>query len=181
MSATNRGAKRHPNDFYATPESAFKPLMEYLPRDAEFTDPACGDGRLVFWLAVSGRSASGSDLYRPPEWYGSAEGLCSDLPFDYLKDDLMRDFVITNPPFSLAKEFVAHGVKHSKELMLLLRLNFLAAEKRRLFWLDHKPNALFILSSRPSFGKNKHGKKGTDATDYAWFYWGRRYQGLYWL
>jgi len=62
-------------------------------------------------------------------------------------------------------------------MFMLLRLNFLASQRRAKWWAAQKPNALLVLSKRPSFlASNK-----TDATDYAWFYWGRRHQGIYFL
>jgi hypothetical protein len=60
---------------------------------------------------------------------------------------------------------------------MLLRLNFLGAQRRRDWWKAHEPAALFVLSARPSFTQD--GK--TDATDYAWFAWTNRYKGIYHL
>lgn len=163
MSATNRGAARNERDFYATPESAFAPLLHYLHFDLEYWEPAQGDGRLVRWLRESGRRADGRDL------------ACG---FDFLEDTTQRQFILTNPPFSLALEFCDHAINHAPEVMMLLRLNFLGSQARRPWWATHEPDALFVLSQRPSFGKNKQGRKGTDACDYAWFYWGARFRGI---
>ena len=169
MSATQRGTIRHPADFYATPWTAFEPLLPHLEplRGLEFWEPACGDRRLIKWLADKGHFAAGDDLNN-----------C----YNFLEDDLRTksDFVIlTNPPFSLALEFCDHAIKHAEHVFMLLRLNFLAAKKRRNWWIMHEPSALFVLSERPSFTDN--GK--TDATDYAWFYWGRpaQYRGIFHL
>ena len=162
MSATNRGALRRERDFYPTPESAFKPLLEkVLPVNVRFYEPARGDGRLVEWLRVSGRDAYGSDL---------AQG------FDFLKrkKSFQRDFIITNPPFSLAQEFVTHALTLSDDVMMLLPLGFLGSQKRRDWFVVNEPAALFVLSQRPSFT----GDGKTDAADYAWFYWGNRWGGI---
>lgn len=154
-------------DFYATPMASFMPLLEYLPMGSVFWEPALGDGRLVKALRDSGRDAGGADLHpiKP-----DVEAV------DFLQDQTQRDFIITNPPFSLAREFVQHAIGHSRESVMLLRLNFLGAKKRRLWWRQHKPNAIFVLSDRPDFTGG-----GGDACDYGWFYWGRRWQGMYWL
>ncbi len=153
MSSTNRGAVRNAHDFYATPEEAFKPLLRILPSGmVQFWEPACGDGRLIRWLTESGRLAGGSDL---------------NTGVDFLKDETRRAFIITNPPFSLAFEFAQHAVAHAPEVMLLLRLNFLASMKRRAWFLANEPSALFVLSKRPDFTGG-----GGDSCDYAWFYWG---------
>ncbi len=161
MSATNRGAVRREKDFYPTPESAFKPLLEkVLPMDVRFYEPAQGDGRLVRWLKESGRKAYGADL---------AEG------FDFFNmESCRRDFIITNPPFSLAQEFVTHALTLSDDIMMLLPLGFLGAQKRREWFVANEPAALFVLSKRPSFTDDGR----TDAADYAWFYWGNRWGGI---
>lgn len=67
------------------------------------------------------------------------------------------------------------------EVLLLLPLNFLGAFYRKEFLSAHEPAALFVITPRPSFGKNKHGKKGTDSNEYAWFYWGPRWRGVHHL
>lgn len=169
-SCTNRGAVRSTADFYATPETAFKPLIPLLDGRLAHHDPASGDGRLVRWMAEAGFACSGSDL-RADGW--PLGGV------DFLTDDDEHDVIITNPPFSLAQEFVDQGLGRSRELWLLLRLNFLGAQCRRDWWSDGRaPNALFVLSDRPKFAKNANGKLGSDGCEYAWFYWGRRFQGI---
>ncbi len=157
MSSTNRGAVRNKADFYPTPETAFKPLIPYLPY-SEFWDPACGDWRLIRWLREAGRCADGADM---------ATGT------DFLKDQRRRGFIITNPPFSLAQEFCQHANDHAEEVMMLLRLNFLGAQKRMHWWRANEPRALFVLSKRPDFTG-----AGGDSCEYAWFYWGNRFHGI---
>lgn len=160
MSSTNRGAVRKPADFYATPKEAFMPLLAYLPPPCavDYWEPACGDNRLITWLRESGRHADGSDL---------------SLGTNFLKDFTRRQFIITNPPFSLAQEFCQHALVYSEEVCMLLRLNFLGAQKRRDWWMAHEPNALFVLSKRPDFTGD-----GGDSCEYAWFYWGNRFRGI---
>lgn len=156
MSSTNRGAVRNAADFYPTPESAFRPLLAHLPRDVEYWEPACGDGRLIAWGRQAGLAINGSDLEN-----------------DFLKDETRRRFILTNPPFTLAKEFCDHALALAPEVLMLLRLNFLGAQKRRAWWQQHEPAALFVLSARPDFTGG-----GGDSCDYAWFYWGSRWTGI---
>ena len=165
MSATNRGAVRNPRDFYATPEAAFKPLLPYLPVYRRFYEPACGDGRLVRWLRDSGRECDGADL----------EPQDPAFPIrDFLKDTTPREFVITNPPFSIAEEFLKHALEFSPEVLFLLRLNFLGSVRRHELLNRQPPAAMFVLSKRPSFTG-----RGTDACEYAWIYWGKRFEGIF--
>lgn len=164
MSSTNRGAIRREADFYATPEGAFKPLLSILPMDKSllYWEPACGDRRLIKWIYEAGALADGVDL--------RTDGV------DFLTDVNRRRFIITNPPFSIAQEFCDHALKHADEVMMLLRLNFLGAQKRCGWWKANEPKALFVLSKRPDFTGG-----GGDATEYAWFYWGHRFTGIHHL
>lgn len=164
MSATHRGAKRREADYYATPESAFRPLLYFLKaHQGGIWEPACGDGRLVKWMNEAGLEASGDDISRNG--------------YNFLTDDSRYETIVTNPPFSLALEFCDRALSSSFNVFMLLRLNFLASRKRRDWWRRNPPSALFILSERPSFTDD--GK--TDATDYAWFYWGKLHKGIFFL
>ena len=165
MSATNRGSVRNAQDFYATPKEAFDPMLPFIKRVAEVVqEPACGDGRLVVWMNQYGIKAYGSDL---------------NGGFDFLADQRRHQTVVTNPPFSLAFEFCQHAVEHADHVFLLLRLNFLASIKRREWFKLNEPDALFVLSERPSFTPD--GK--TDATDYAWYFWSNNppFKGIFHL
>lgn len=146
-SATGRGTTRDPKDFYATPRSAFAPIVSRLPRDVAFWEPCAGDGRLIFMLRETGRTAWGADLY--PQ---------HDNPYryefkavDYLTDFTPRDFVVTNPPFSVAFEMCQHALLYAREFMFLLRLSFLESEVRGDWLSAHEPNGLWVLRKRPSF------------------------------
>lgn len=203
MSATGRGTVRDPKDFYATPWEAFAPLLNGPLRDlsVSYWDPCAGDGRLILWLSEAGRMAGGADIEPKP----SAAPIAT---MDFLQDHTRRSFILTNPPFSIAFEFAQHALDVAPEVMLLLRLGFLGSFERSRWLKANEPNALFVLSSRPSFvmacrckvkecrhswflpkgtkrpkvcakcNAEKPGVSTSDNADYAWFYWGRRYQGM---
>ena len=160
MSATNRGAKREAADFYPTPKEAFDPIVPYLDTDRHHWECAQGDGRLVKWMREREIKVDGSDL---------ASG------DDFLMEEINKhgSTIITNPPFSLAQEFIERALELSTEVWMLLRINFLGGQKRHQWWQQHAPNALFVLSERPDFTG-----AGGDACEYAWFYWGERWRGI---
>ncbi len=167
MSSTNRGTIRNERDYYSTPEHAFKPLLSLLKPTHRYWEPCCGDGRIIKWMVQAGFLCDGADL----------EPQDPSFPIqDFLTDFTKREFIITNPPFGIAQEFCDHALSHSANVMMLLRLNFLGAQKRADWWRMHEPNALFILSKRPDFTGG-----GGDSTEYAWFSWGNDFKGIHHL
>lgn len=201
MSATNRGTVRNPRDYYATPKSAFEPLLPFLAKSEQVMhDPAAGDGRLVVWMRDHGLSATGADIEVPR----LAKVHLDTRDFLLGEDEYCT--IVTNPPFSLAFEFCQESLAAAREVYLLLRLNFLGSAERREWFQANEPNAIFVLSDRPSFtltskcfgcgwsasfppgekrqakcpscgvGKLKHST--SDACEYGWFYWGRKHQGI---
>ena len=159
MSATNRGAVRRENDFYETPEYTINSLLSVLKMDSvnSFLEPCKGGGAIYDKINC--------DIKRFAE---ISKGV------DYLTTSFLEnrfwtnryDLIITNPPFSLAKEFIEKSLIEGKSVWYLLRLNFLESKDRSDWWQDKLPTHLLTLSARPSFTG-----KGTDATGYAWFGW----------
>lgn len=165
MSATGRGAERVENDFYETPAwltRAILPEIKQLHGDRPlFLEPACGQGAIVRELAA----------------FFPQSGICANdltMGVDFLKIEPRGpkpfDVIITNPPYSLAQEFIEQALKWRRSelslVVMLLRLNFLGSQKRAAWLRQHTPS-VYVSPRRPSFTG-----KGTDATEYAWFIWG---------
>ncbi len=159
MSATNRGARRRTNDLYETPEwltEAIVPqLARYNPR--RILEPAAGGGAIVrvlrraFSTAVidQGDISTGQDFLTHP--YAG--------PYD---------LIITNPPYSLALEFVKRALPlHASRgaVVMLLRMNWLGSQERAPWMRLHTPS-MYVTPRRPSFING-----GSDATEYAWMIW----------
>jgi len=152
MSATNRGSERNASDFYPTPSWCTKKLLEKLILNnvQSFYEPCKGDGAIYDIVPIANKDWSEIQLGR-----------------DYLIGEHKSvDLIITNPPYSLAIEFIEKALTHSKAVVMLLRLNYLESQKRFNFWQANPPSHLITLSKRPSFTG-----KGTDATGYAWVVW----------
>ena len=152
MSATNRGAERNAYDFYPTPSEPINQILNEIDFTTvtSFLEPCKGDGAILN-LIPDGITKHYAEI---------REGI------DYLKYIYKVDLIVTNPPFSIALEFLQKSLRESKTVVYLLRLNFLGSQKRKQFWTDNPPTHTFVLSKRPSFTG-----KGTDATEYAWFVW----------
>lgn len=151
MSRQVAGKRINDTDLYPTPSWCYENLDIDWSQFKTAHEPCCGDGRIVNWLSLNNVQTTSSEILNGKNY------------FDW---DGEVDLILTNPPFSLAKEFIEHSLPKAKTVMMLLRLNFLGSKKRHSWWLDNKPDALYILSGRPSFTGD-----GTDATEYAWFVW----------
>lgn len=188
MSATNRGAVRRESDYYPTPGWCVDLVLnEFAVAPRSVAEPCKGCG------AIYGRLP---EAWPAAEWAEIRQGR------DFFNVSLDAQLHITNPPFSIAEQFLRKSLEEAETVIYLLRLNFLGSQKRKPLFTDFPPSHLFVLPKRPSFmavckgrkAKHKHAKAcgrtypagargecvcggligdGTDATEYAWFAWDR--------
>jgi hypothetical protein len=117
-------AGRHPlkeraHDLYETPPAATLALLraERLPH--HLWEPAAGRGAIVRVLREAGHEVLASDLvdYGEPTHFAGRDFLMERLP-----DKV--EAIVTNPPFGLAEQFVAHALELCPLVGMLLRLPF---------------------------------------------------------
>jgi len=142
---------RNAYDFYPTPPWCYEKLPIDYSNYSTALEPCAGDGRIFNFLVGKGIETDYCEIQEGKDF------------FDYTNK---VDLILTNPPYSLAKEFVDHSLALSSTVIMLLRINFLGSQKRHSFWLENEPTSLFVLSKRPSFTGS-----GTDSTEYAWYVW----------
>lgn len=194
MSATGRTLRGGPateravHDQYETPEWATRLILSRLSTriweanaqtSARVLEPACGTGAITRILlehdGFYAKHVTGVDV--DPTMVVRHEQLgvhtkCLDFVTsapDYSARGFRFDLIITNPPYKLAEAYARAALpllSAQGELALLLRLNFLAGQKRSALHREH-PSDVYVLPRRPSFTGN-----GTDATEYAWLVWG---------
>ena len=83
--------------------------------------------------------------------------------------DQQYGMIITNPPFSLAMEFIRRSLKaDTRFVVMLLRLNYVGSQDRHNFFTTCTPD-IYVLPNRPSF----KGTGDVDSIEYAWFVWDR--------
>lgn len=183
MSATGRGAVRDPRDHYPTPPWLTKAVLPILKQRLQATghwppkvyEPACGDNLAMVKAILE-------------EWPEATVEYSDIIPqhggVDFLtaEPEPVFDLVITNPPYAhaeafakrgrlwLRKEYAGSNVGVDGLVSLLLRVNFLGSRKRGK-WLRSDTPHMAVSPKRPVMGLNKHGKVGTDATEYAWLTW----------
>lgn len=167
MSVTGHNPVRRADDFYATPSWCTRAILKHLPSFKVALDPCAGDGAIVKELrTVYGRlvRVEGIELDRERATVADAEHRDALLSEPWPRADL----VITNPPYSLAMEFVERALAEvvpGGTLAMLLRLGWLSSQKRATFLREHTPS-VYVLPRRPSFTG-----LGTDSADYAWMVW----------
>lgn len=173
MSSTGRGPRLGgPDDFYATPAWCVRRLLERDLSDlSAYADPCAGDGAIMraaaafgvngTWRAVECRATARREL----ESAGCGSVVIADF-LELAEADRDTQAVVTNPPYSLAEEFIRHAAKiyPCARSAWLVRLGFLASEKRQSLWRDVGQPDVLVLPNRPSFTPD--GK--TDSADYCW-------------
>ena len=168
MSATNRKSERSPGDFYQTPAWCVRELYTSLSLPFPTLDPCAGNGSLVY---NAQQLFPAQCLIRGVELNPDLVDECKvkNLPVrtgDGLDVDWSDEHVLMNPPYSEAEKWVYKAVTEAQSAAVLLRLGFLASQRRMPFLQKYPPAQIVVLSSRPSFTGH-----GTDACDYAWFVW----------
>jgi len=173
MSAKHGPPKRS-DESYATPPFCCESLLSELSLPGgRWLEPCAGDGAIiravsalrgdVSWAACEVREA----CREPLRAISSVEQVVlGDFFAPESQQALMEqgkfDVIITNPPFSLAGDFINACLPLATVTIMLLRLNYLEGAERAPFWRCHAPDC-FVLPNRPSFTGH-----GTDATAYCW-------------
>lgn len=114
--------KRNKNDYYQTPYSMIKQLLEVENFEGKILEPSCGAGAIVKVLRDFKKSVDYCDLNNE----FSLTGIFKNFK-DFINDDFEKyDNIITNPPFSLAKEFILKAKRiTNNKIAMLLPLNYL--------------------------------------------------------
>ena len=128
------------------------------------------------------------------EYYPDQEIASTDLidrgygtgNIDFLTYDFDRKFdnIITNPPFSLAREFVEKGLELSNDkLILLLKIQFLESKGRKEFLQSTPLKYVYIFSERQNTLRDGlelnplTGKKWSTTLMMTWCIWEHGYKG----
>jgi len=191
MSATNRGALRATNDFYATPtwltEAIIPELKQRLPAKPNILEPAVGQGAMIDVLDAAFPDATllGLDIADVPVKHTERFSIFDNTDFLASEPSPEFDLIATNPPFTLAQEFIEKALAFRRPrtdlnnreglVVMLLRLNFLEGQRRAAWLRDLRPS-VYISPRRPSFTSDGQ----TDATGYGFFFFDGRGE-LHWL
>lgn len=168
MSSTNRGSERRLDDAYMTPTWCVRRLLDvWEPGPGMLIEPCAGTKNIVKAVGRS-RTWWTNDIRELPgvDCVGDFLSIAPRMTTPAYASGTGVATVITNPPYSLAEEFLRHSRRlfPRAELVFLLRMAFAASAKRLPLWQYLGTPDVYVLPNRPSFTG-----EGTDSADYAWF------------
>ena len=165
---------RRQNDFYPTPEWATQSLMRHVGVRGTVLEPCAGDGAIARVVdGVLEANHNGGFVYTSdiaPQMNCSFCGDATRRDFWEQASEMCDgiDWVVTNPPFSVAPQIVPLAYEHAaKGIAMLLRLSYLEPVENRGTWLNEHPPTILIVLPRISFTND--GK--TDNVTCAWMVW----------
>ena len=166
ISGGNSATGRRQSDFYPTPPEATIALVQFLrlERGTVVWEPAFGEGDMGQALGACGLTVYGTDIR------GGQDFLVRDHPDGI---DAPFNWIITNPPFSLAEAFIRHAAKIGKPFAMLLKSQYWHAAKRAQLFHEIPPSYVLPLTWRPDFFfKNRQpGDTSSPLMDVMWCVW----------
>lgn len=172
-------------DFYATdPIAVQKLLTKYAINGNEILEPCVGNGNIANVINnfyTNKRNITGIDIVD--------RGYPNTIVHDYLtwETDKKFDCIITNPPYSLAKEFVEKSMPllndgydedgyPNGQLIMFLKIQFLEGAKRKELFEKYPPKYIYVFRNRMATWNNgepldPNGKRWATTMCHAWFVW----------
>lgn len=153
----NPGGRRSEVDFYPTPPEVTEALLRAIGlRNRVVWEPACGEGDMAEVIRKHGNHVIATDIQKGQDFL--------TMPFQQC------DWIITNPPFSLAEQFIRKAAEHEVPFAMLLKSQYWHAAKRVSLFLDIPPSHVLPLAWRPDFLFKKR-EKGSPLMDVIWCIW----------
>lgn len=159
-------------EFYETAEPFTRWLNRWTadrgwPIEGDIFEPCCGDRAIVRACVRRNQRWRVNDL--DPRW--DAGGLDATVASTWSASD----WVVTNPPFTLAIPILSHALRSARVgVAMYLRLSIhepLKTGARRSFFADHKPTAVLVLPRFAHQRSKKTGQWTTDSMTSCWCVW----------
>lgn len=173
FSCNNSNGTRKKSDFYETPYSITSSFLEREKFDYSLSilEPACGNNAIVKIL----ENYWDKDNIIANDLFGNGK--------DFLSETDNYSYIITNPPFSLAQEFILKAKEIAiNKFCFLLPLSYLHGKKRfDTIWSDNTfpLSKIYVYTRYPLLGEilRDDGKYHTGMMVYAWYVWDKEYLG----
>jgi hypothetical protein len=178
-SRNNASGKRKASDLYETHYSLTREFLDNTTwyRHFSICDPCAGNGAIVKILEeYEFNLIDYHDIL--------TDGV------DFLQDNTPVQYIITNPPYSLANEFILHAKEVVKEkFAFLLPLTYLQGSYRyNNIWKDiwFPLESIYVFNRFPMLGVplREDGLMPTGMQAMAWFVWNKEHEGeptIHWL
>lgn len=177
-------SRREPPDsleFFPTPPFATRALCENILRPTgdlsrmKACDPAAGEGHIALTLTEYFGDVARSDIFD----YGKGDTIAAYVVYKAgLIDDVLApltdvDWVITNPPFSLAQAFCHRALGEARRgLAMIMRTPWLEGVDRfHEVFSQWPPSTVAVFCERVAMVKGRWDHEASTATAYSWFVW----------
>jgi methylase of polypeptide subunit release factors len=172
------------NDFHATPIPATIALLKYEQFTGRILEPVCGQGHIIKAIKQWNPAVDvyGVDIVQRADIFNL--GLLEKG--DFLNSGILEgeyENVITNPPFSLAQQFVEEALRiASEKVAIFCKIQFLEGQARKEMFENTNLKKVYVFSKRVSPLRNgkeldETGKPWASTMCFAWFVWDKRYSG----
>lgn len=166
ISGGNSARGRRRSDLYPTPPEVTVALLRFLnlPKETKIWEPAAGDGDMAKAMWDCGMLVDETDIRSGQDFLTIWRP--NDSEYDY-------DWIITNPPFSLAEEFIRHASELQRPFAMLLKAQYWHAAKRMALFEEIPPSYILPLTWRPDFffKERENGNGGSPLMDVMWCVW----------
>ena len=176
---TSTSRDRVENDYYATQQSSVEDLLLKENVHGRVLEPCVGGGHIADVLKTVADRVDCTDLVD--------RGYDGTVVLDFLEQNVspIYDWVVTNPPYKLAQDFIEQSLRATKDgghVAMFLKIQFLEGNKRKLFFEETPPKTVYVFSKRQNPLRNgealdEKGKPWSSTMCFAWFVWEKGYSG----
>lgn len=159
-------------EFYATNPLALNMLLDSFPIEGKCLEPCVGQGNLA--NVIKSRIDSNVVCLDIVD-----RGYPNTIVDDYIshKFNCKFDCIITNPPFSLAEEFIMKSLSLLSEggvCAMFLKIQFLEGAKREQLFKKYPPKYIYVFRKRMATwncgnSTDENGKRWSTTFCHAWF------------
>jgi len=168
-------------DYFPTPPWATRALCEWIGKSHDLAhmsvwEPACGEGYMVRPLAEFFKTVRATDVADYSATFPEQDGI-EDFLLEWPTDapSPAADWIITNPPFNRAAEFVELALRRARiGVAVFVRTSFLEGGRRyRELWSRHWPTLILQFAERVPVVKGRVDPEASSATSFCWVIWER--------
>ena len=170
LSIVGFSKNRDSADFYPTPLQTTEALFKREKFEGLVWECASGDGSMAKVIEKY-NPCMASDIRTDDTIYG-------EKGVDFLEEYRVIPNIITNPPYKLAKQFVARSlVLAEKKVAMLLKLVFLESSGRYELFKQSPLRVVYVFCKRQPIWIRGEVGENSGLIAYAWFVWDKSYSG----